>query len=380
MSAEQLFRETFGAAPAVVASAPGRVNLIGEHTDYNNGLVLPFAIDARATVAVSPLPNGGYEIVSAQRPGEIVRVDAADVRPGGVSGWAAYVVGSGWVLEAPQGFRVALASDVPVGAGLSSSAAVECAAALAFSHLTGTELPPAELARRAQRAENDFVGMPCGLMDQMASAAGRPGHVLFFDIGADTVDLIPFDPGAQDLAVLLIDTRAHHSLADGEYAQRRAQCERAAAELGVTSLRDLDGQDLNVLLNRLSEDVLRRRVRHVLTENDRVRRVVNALRNADLAGIGPDMVASHTSLRDDYEVSCAELDLAVQAAMDAGAIGARMTGGGFGGSVVSLIRREDASRIRAAVEKAFADYGFTAPVAREVSPADGARIDETPPA
>ena len=248
MSAEQLFRETFGAAPAVVASAPGRVNLIGEHTDYNNGLVLPFAIDARATVAVSPAPDGGYEIVSAQRPGQVVRVEAADVRPGGVDGWAAYVVGSGWVLDAPQGFRVALASDVPVGAGLSSSAAVECAAELAFSHLAGIELPVPELARRAQRAENDFVGMPCGLMDQMASAAGRRGQVLFFDIGADTVDLIPFDPNAQDLAVLLIDTRAHHSLADGEYAKRRAECERAAAELGVASLRDLDGQDLDTLL------------------------------------------------------------------------------------------------------------------------------------
>ena len=380
MSAEQLFRETFGAAPAVVASAPGRVNLIGEHTDYNNGLVLPFAIDARATVAVSPGPDGGYEVVSAQRPGEIVRVDAADVRPGGVSGWAAYVVGSGWVLDTGEGFRVALASDVPVGAGLSSSAAVECAAALAFSHLAGIELPVPELARRAQRAENDFVGIPCGLMDQMASAAGRQGQVLFFDIGADTVDLIPFDPSAQDLTVLLIDTRAHHSLADGEYAKRRAECERAAAELGVASLRDLDGQDLGTLLPRLSDDVLRRRVRHVLTENDRVRRVVAALRKVDLAGIGPDMVASHLSLRDDYEVSCAELDVAVDAAMDAGAIGARMTGGGFGGSVVSLIRTDDASRIRAAVEKAFADHGFTAPVLREVSPADGARIDAGAPA
>ncbi len=380
MSAEQLFRDTFGAAPAVLASAPGRVNLIGEHTDYNNGLVLPFAIDARATVAVSPGTDGGYQVVSEQRPGEVVRVDAVDVRPGGVDGWAAYVVGSGWVLDAPQGFRVALASDVPVGAGLSSSAAVECAATLAISHLIGVELPPAELARRAQRAENDFVGIPCGLMDQMASSAGRAGQVLFFDVGADTVDLIPFDPGAQDLTVLLIDTRAHHSLADGEYARRRAECERAAAELGVASLRDLDGQDMNALLPRLSDDVLRRRVRHVLTENDRVRRVVAALRKADLAGIGPDMLASHISLRDDYQVSCAELDLAVQAAMDAGAVGARMTGGGFGGSVVGLVRREDAGRIRVAVENTFAEHGFTAPVAREVSPAYGARIDASLPA
>lgn len=375
MTAADLFRHTFGRVPEVVASAPGRVNLIGEHTDYNNGLVLPFAIDARATVAAAPTADGSYRIVSAQRPGEVIEVAAPDVRPGGVTGWAAYIVGSGWVLHAPIGFRVALSSTVPVGAGLSSSAAVECATALAFSNITGPAVSGAVLARAAQQAENKFVGMPCGLMDQMASSVGRSGHVLFFDIDRDSVDLIAFDPAAQGLAILLADTRAHHSLADGEYARRRAQCEQAAAELGVRSLRELDGTPLDDVLPRLTDDVLRRRVRHVMTENDRVRTVATTLREGRLDTLGPDLIASHASLRDDYDVSCAELDVAVEAAMDAGALGARMTGGGFGGSIVALVRRTDIETVSRSVTAAFAAHRFAAPILREVSPAAGARID-----
>jgi galactokinase len=273
------------------------------------------------------------------------------------------------------GIDLALDSTVPTGAGLSSSAAVECATALAVSSLIGIDLPAETLARYAQQAENDYVGVPCGLMDQMASTASQAGHLLFFDIGRDTTEHIPFDPAAEGLAVLVIDTRAHHSLADGEYAKRRASCERAATELGLRSLREIDdaGLELDDVLVRLSDQELRRRVRHIVTENGRVRAVVSLLRAGLIPEIGPLLTASHASLRDDYEVSAEELDVAVDAALAAGALGARMTGGGFGGSVIALVRIDLADAVAGAVAAAFADRGFTAPVIRPVSPAAGAR-------
>ena len=270
---------------------------------------------------------------------------------------------------------LALHSSVPVGAGLSSSAAVECAVALAVSTLGGVEIALPELARIAQHAENDFVGVPCGLMDQMASACCREGHALFFDVGADHVEQIPFDPAADGLTVQVIDTRAHHSLADGEYAKRRADCERAAAILGVGSLSEITPADLDEALARLDDDTLRRRVRHVATENERVRRVVELLRTGHLDRIGPDLTASHVSLRDDFEVSAVELDVAVDAALAAGAIGARMTGGGFGGSAIALVPSEGAAAVAASVREAFARNDFRRPEIRPVSPADGARRD-----
>ncbi len=383
MTIGSLFVDTFGRSATGMFSAPGRVNLIGEHTDYNNGLVLPFAIDARARVAIAPADHGQLRMVSAQQPGDPVAYDLGDRTPGRVTGWAGYVAGAAWALtdrgyslDLLSGVDLALDSQVPIGAGLSSSAAMECAAALALATLAGHRLEPAVLARVAQHDENDYVGVPCGLMDQMASAAGRAGSVLAFDVGRDTIANIPFDPAAANLAVLLIDTRAHHSLADGEYADRRRACEQAAAELGLASLRELDGvADLNATLAGLSSDELRRRVRHVVTENERVVRVMAALRAGRPETIGPDLLASHESLRADFQVSSPELDVAVEAAMGAGALGARMTGGGFGGSVIALVAAERVAGVSAAAADAFAARKWTTPEFREVTPADGARAD-----
>ncbi len=375
-----LFRETFGRDPGGKFSAPGRVNLIGEHTDYNNGLVLPFAIDARAHVAAARNDSGVVRMVSAQRPGPVVELPLSQIRPsGGDHDWSSYVFGVFWAL-AESGYElggvdVALDSQVPVGAGLSSSAALECSAALALSILFGHEIPMAEIARLAQRAENDYVGMPCGLMDQMASATCQAGNVLFFDIGEDRTANIAFDPAAVGLAIAVIDTKAHHALADGEYARRRASCERAATLLGLNSLRDISFTQLGAELDRLDDDVLRRRVRHIVTENERVVRVVGQLDSGALAAIGPDLVASHVSLRDDFEVSCQELDVAVEAALEAGALGARMTGGGFGGSVIALIDSSLVPTLSDGVTRAFTAKSFTPPVVRVVAPAEGARVD-----
>ncbi|SDO76265.1 galactokinase [Nakamurella panacisegetis] len=376
-----LFHRTFPEAIGAQAfSAPGRVNLIGEHTDYNNGLVLPFAIDARTHVVVARNELRTVRVVSAQRPDEIrtIAVDRIDPETAG-SDWSAYVFGVLWAFadsgREVGGIDLAISSTVPVGAGLSSSAALECAVGLAVSTVFGHDLSLDQIARLAQRAENDYVGMPCGLMDQMASATCEQGNVLFFDVGADTCENIPFDPESDGLSVLVIDTRAHHSLADGEYAKRRASCEQAAATLGIESLRDITFDGLDAALARLDDALLRRRVRHIVTENRRVERVVEQLRHAGAIAIGPDLTASHVSLRDDFEVSCLELDVAVDAALTAGALGARMTGGGFGGSVVALVPHSAKDRVSSQVLAAFAARSLTAPVIRTVTPAQGARRD-----
>lgn len=384
MSAVETFRARFGADPAGAWSAPGRVNLIGEHTDYTGGLVLPFAIDARAQVAIGPNGSGIFRVTSAQRGNDVISVAAQDLRPGSpaAEGWPAYPLGVVWAL-AERGIDVpsldiALDSAVPAGAGLSSSAAVECAVALAISDHLGSGFDRPALARIAQHAENDFVGVPCGLMDQMASAASTEGHALFFDIGADTIEHIPFDTAAAGLRMLVIDTRAHHSLADGEYAKRRADCELAAAQLGVALLSQVPFAGLGEALGRLTGPraaVLRRRVRHVITENERVRETVALLRAERIAAVGPLLAASHASLRDDYEVSCAELDLAAETAEQAGALGARMVGGGFGGSVIALTPADRAGEVESSVIGAFFRAGYPRPVVRSVTPAAGARRD-----
>ncbi|HEY5879609.1 MAG TPA: galactokinase [Nakamurella sp.] len=379
MSATALFHQLSGRDPDGVFSAPGRVNLIGEHTDYNGGLVLPFAIDARATLAAGRTDDGVVRVASAQRPGEVTTVALPDIEPGSpaAAGWPGYLLGALWSLRETglpiTGLDLALDSQVPAGAGLSSSAAVECVTVLAAATLAGRRLEPLQVARIAQRAENDFVGVPCGPMDQTASAAGRDGSVLLFDTRAGTIEHIPFDPAAEGLTVLLVDTRVAHSLADGEYGRRRAACERAAEILGVPQLRDVPIGGLPAALEALPDDELRRRVRHVVTEDDRVERTVEKLRTGRTGDIGDLLTASHISLRDDYEVSCVELDVAVTAALAAGALGARMTGGGFGGSVIALVPTDRVDSVGDAVGKAFAERGFTAPVLRRVAPAAGAR-------
>jgi galactokinase len=353
--------------------APGRVNLIGEHTDYNDGFALPLAVPQRVLCTAAPRPDGLLAVVSAQAPDERVTVPVADLRPGAVTGWAAYPAGVLWALREGGhpvgGLDLALDGDVPLGAGLSSSHALECAVALACTDLFGLGLDRLALARVVQRAENDFVGAPTGLMDQLASLFGRAGHALLLDTRALTVEPVPLDLAGHGLALLVIDTRAPHALADGGYADRRRACEKAAAALGLPSLREATLADLAAL----PEEVARRRVRHVVTENARVLAVADLLRaGADPREAGPALTASHVSLRDDYEVSCPELDAAVEAALAAGAHGARMTGGGFGGSAIALGDAAAVEPTAAAVRAAFAGRGFAEPAPFVVTPAAGA--------
>jgi galactokinase len=364
------FRQTYGRDPDGVWHAPGRVNLIGEHTDYNDGLVLPFALAQGITVAAARRDDGVFELCSRQSP-DSVRV--SDPVPGSISGWAAYAAGVVWALRAAGhdvgGASLLIDSDLPQGAGLSSSAALECAVAVALCDLYGLDVPRPELALIAQRAENEFAGMPCGILDQSASLLCTEGHALLLDCRSGLSAQVPLDLTA--LTVLVIETRAEHELLDGGYASRRTACEKAAKMLGVTALRDVE--DLGGALERLEDPVLRRRAQHVVTENHRVQAAVGLLRAGAVAEVGALLTASHLSLRDQFEVSWPEADVAVQEAVRAGARGARMVGGGFGGSVIALVPVERVSRVRDAVTEAYATRGWEAPRFLDATPSAGAR-------
>jgi galactokinase len=367
------FERATGRPPHGLWFAPGRVNLIGEHTDYNDGYVLPMALPHGTVVAAAPRPDRVLRLRSLSA-GTTVEVALDGLAPGMVDGWAAYAAGVAWALEKAGhtlvGAEVVLDGDVPLGAGLSSSASLECAVGTCLADLSGLALDATSMALLAQRAENDFVGMPCGAMDQLASMHGAAGHVVFIDTRSLAVEPVPFDLTGWGLALLVIDTRAPHRLVDSEYAQRRATCAEAARLLGLPALRDIS--DLDDALSRLA-DAPARRVRHVVTENERVLATVSALRSgADPRTVGPLLTASHVSLRDDYEVSVPELDVAVDAALGAGAHGARMTGGGFGGCVIALVEQPRAPQVEQAVAEAFAGRGFTPPVAFLAQPSDGA--------
>jgi galactokinase len=369
------YAESYGAPPAGVWFAPGRANLIGEHTDYNDGWVLPFALDLGVLVAAGGRDDGVLAARSRQAPGGPAAARVTGLAPGAVSGWAAYPAGVAWALREdghPVGAAsLAIDSDLPQGAGLSSSAALECATALALTGLAGTELPRPRLAALARRAENVFVGVPSGIMDQSASLLCAAGHALLLDCRSGETTAVPFDPGAAGLRLLIIDTRARHELTGGDYASRRAECEAAARSLGVASLRDVSAA--GDPLGQLTDPVLRRRARHVLTDNQRVHAVVRLLRAGTPSEIGPLLTASHASLRDDFEVSWPEADTAVAAAVTAGALGARMVGGGFGGSVIALVPGTRAEPVRAAVRAAFARHGWTEPGFIDAVPSASAR-------
>ncbi len=369
------FRARYAEDPAGRWAAPGRVNLIGEHTDYNDGYVLPFALPLRTVVAAAPHHGEGWTVWSEQAGDPVEFGPAAVDEPGGVTGWAAYVAGVVWALRdagyAVPGARLAIASDVPLGSGLSSSAALEAAVLAALVDLGGLDLPPQKQPRLAQRAENAYVGAPTGIMDQSAVIRCRAGHALFLDCRDESVEHIPFDLDAAGLAVLVVDSRAPHRHADGEYASRRAACERAAATLGVPALRDVPVEGLDGTLAQLTDDETRRRVRHVVTENQRVLDTVALLRAGRVREIGPLLTASHASMRDDFEITVPEVDTAVEAALDAGALGARMTGGGFGGCVLALVDAGRADAVADAVRAAYAGRGFTAPGTVTVLPAAG---------
>jgi galactokinase len=370
------FAECYGTEPEGVWHAPGRVNLIGEHTDYNEGFVLPFALGQGVRAAVSRRDDELLELRSRQMPASPVTAPLSKLAPGMIVGWAAYPAGAAWaILEAGYpvgGTSIAIDADLERGAALSSSAALECATALALTELPGLSVPRPELAALARRAENEFVGVPTGIMDQSASLLCRAGHALLLDCRSGRASDVPLDLEAAGLVLLVIDTRVEHALADGRYAARRRACEDAARVLGVPSLRDVT--DNPGMVEQIADPLLRRRARHVVTENARVLETVRLLRAGETGRCGPLLTASHVSLRDDFEVSWPQADVAVEAAVTVGgALGARMTGGGFGGSVIALAEAARAEGVRTAASAAFAARGWPPPRFLDAQPSDGAR-------
>jgi galactokinase len=372
-SIEEKFLETFGEEPDLVAAAPGRVNLIGEHIDYSEGFVLPFAIKDRTLVAARKRDDSTVRIASAQRRSKIVTVDISEVRPGLKGEWERYALGVLWSMGVKSGVDLLIDGHVPLGAGLSSSAALECSVATAMNHLFDMGFNLEELARLTQKAENQYVGVPCGIMDQSVSLMASRGFALLLDCRDLSTRNIPFDVASHDLELLIIDTQAHHALTDGGYAERRASCEAVAAKLSVKSMRELTMAQLDSARATLSETEYIR-ARHAITEMKRVLDCVDALGSGDFVKVGQLINESHRSLRDDYTVSCPELDTAVEASLAAGALGSRMVGGGFGGSAIALIEAAKTSQTISAIEKAFADKKFKAPRFFTSLPSQGAEL------
>ena len=365
--AARAFRERFGEEPEMLASAPGRVNLIGEYTDFNGGFVLPCAIDRRIAAAVKLAPDGE---------GDLFSVDFDESRPFGVDpddSWADYPRGVAWALsrreaEVPS-FRAAFAGDVPLGSGLSSSAAIEAATALAIDALLRLGNSKKDLALLCQKAENDFVGVPSGIMDQYASLLSVAGSALLIDCRALENEPVSLDLEGVDLALLVCDTRVERGLADTGYQDRRETCENAASALGVKELRDASEEDLA----RLSGDELKR-ARHIVRENARVLEAVRVLREGDFAAFGRLMYDSHLSLRDDFEVSTPELDAFVDTAREVGAPGARLTGAGFGGCAIALVAGADTDALIDYAQRRFQREGFREPAFYHFRPAAGAEV------
>ena len=360
---------------AIRYAAPGRINLIGEHTDYNLGFALPIALPERTVVSYVPDDIPDVTVRSDREDGD-VRIPL-DTAPGDVAGWAGHVAGVMWALRS-EGHRIlggtmSIVSDVEMGSGVASSAALECAVLGALTSATGLRIDRIGLARIAQRTENDYVGAPTGLMDQLAALCGEPRKALMIDFRELTVRPVAFDPDASDIALLLVNSRAPHQHAGGEYASRRSSCERAAADLGVSSLREV--QDTGVTaLAAVADPVDARRARHILTDNQRVLDTVAALEELDFTAIGGLFNASQASMRDDFEITTEHIDLIADTAVGAGALGARMTGGGFGGSVIALAPLDKVGRIADAIRKAVADAGYNPPTIRGTRAGQGAAL------
>ncbi len=375
------FAEELGVAPEGIWAAPGRVNLIGEHTDYNLGFALPFAIEQRALVALRRRSDEQIVLRSLQCDRQVSTLSR--VAAGQISGWASYVAGAAWaVLGAGArgtGLDVWLDSDVPMGAGLSSSAAVSCASVLALAESWGLRLDRVALAKLAQKAETEIAGVPCGLLDQLTSFCAQPDRALCVDFENLSLEELPLPLEASGLEVVVIDTRAPHQLRDGHYAARRHTCERAAQALGKASLREASlGELLERWPRAQSEEF--RRARHVITENARVRSAAALLRASvtepggarQLRKLGPLLSASHASLRDDYEVTVPHLDVAAASAERSGALGARMIGGGFGGSVLALCEGSGVQAVIETVEVAFLARNWAKPHTFGARPRAGA--------
>jgi galactokinase len=369
----EAFRTRTGQQPVGVWAAPGRVNLIGEHTDYNDGYVMPFALAQRVLIAAAPRDDGTWSVTSLNNDSTKI-FSAADLQPG-MAGWQAYVAGVVWALQ-DAGHRIAgadlvLMSDVPEGAGLSSSAALECATLTALADLNNLDIAGLERAKLARRSENVFVGAPTGLMDQAASTLCTQGNALFFDCRTHAAEQVLFDTSSTGLEILVLDTKTPHALVDSEYAARRASCEEAAQLLGVPALRDVS--DLDAALAQLPDPAMKRRVRHVVSENARVLEAVNVLRAGRIADLAPLLDASHESMRDDFEITVPQVDLAVETARASGALGARMTGGGFGGCIIALVELGEGERIGRTIAESFAAAGYGPPVHFTAVPSAGAQ-------
>ena len=367
------FQEVFGTPPDVIASAPGRVNLIGEHVDFLDGFVLPFAISDATTVAIAKNSSNKIRCASIQKKGVVSTIDCANIAPKSGEAWARYPIGVLWSLGIETGIDILVDGQVPLGAGLSSSAALECAVATAINELFYLGLTLPELARAAQRAENIYVGMPCGIMDQSVSLMATEGNALLLDTRDLSIEQIPFNIAPLGLELLVIDTQVHHALVDGGYAERRASCEKAIADLGITSLRDISISEFVARKPELDEKTYLRAF-HGVTEMKRVLDAVALLKAGDFVGFGEIVTAAHISLRDNYTVSCPELNLTVDTALKFGALGSRMIGGGFGGSAIALIKAKDSELIKSEIKSGFMKARFKSPRFFSALPSAGARI------
>ncbi|HZL80518.1 MAG TPA: galactokinase [Demequina sp.] len=374
------FASLYGAPPVGIWSAPGRANLIGEHTDYNNGYVLPFAIDDRTWCAARPNTVGLLRVASTAQTSRH-SVSIADLDQASFEGWSGYALGVAWALHKAghdlsdsPGIDLLVDSTVPLGAGLSSSAALESAVAVALDDLWDLGLDQMALAKAGQLAENGAIGAPTGIMDQVATLFGQEDHAVLLDCASLRTTAVPLRLAASGLSLLVLDSKVKHAHADGGYASRRQACELGARTMGVPFLRDLTVADLEKAQSVLDDETFRR-VRHVVTENDRVLATVEALATSGPESIGRLLLASHASMRDDFEISVPEIDTAVEASMSADAVGARLTGGGFGGSAIALVPTDRVSGLGDAVRAACSERGFAIPEIRIVNPCQGARRD-----
>jgi len=367
------FEDLYGRKPEVIAEAPGRVNLIGEHIDYSQGFVLPFAISYRTTATLRLRDDQVIRIRSKQRTHDVIALSISDLAPGSQGSWESYVLGVIWALGIEEGIDIEIDGDVPLGAGLSSSAALECAVALGLNELFSLGLNKKELALLTQKAENLYVDVPCGIMDQSVSLMAEAGSALLLDCLDLSTTLVPLDLGASGLELLIIDTQAHHALVDGEYAKRRQTCESASAKLNISSLRDIELPALLASKADLSDEEFKR-AHHAVSEMARTLEAVEVLRQKDFNALGALITQSHISLRDDYEISSPELNCAVDVALAHGAMGARMIGGGFGGSAIALASQGQIEEIKTAVAEAFVSSQFTEPRFFTSLPSEGAKV------
>ena len=377
MSLATNFTELFSTKPEIICEAPGRVNLIGEHVDYCDGFVMPFAISDRTYAAVSRRQDRHIRISSMQRRNEIFETTLDDLKPGLDGKWERYICGVIWAFgnQITNGLDILVDGRVALGAGLSSSAALECSVALALNELFKSNYSLPELARLAQRAENEYVGMPCGIMDQSVSLMAQSGNALLLDCRDLSTEQIPIDLASAGLELLIVDTRAHHALVDGGYAERRASCESAANKLGIKALRDCSIAQLETSRSKLTE-LEYMRAEHVVRDIERVHECVVLLKQSDFSAVGQILTQSHASLRDLFEISCPELNLVVDTALANNSLGGRMIGGGFGGSAIALFKVADIPEAKIAIAKAFSSAGFTEPRFFTSLPSSGAKITE----